>query len=264
MLGSVFGKWLWDGRRSLLGWSLAIVLVGGFYAAFWPTVDSPELQAALESYPQALLEAINYTDISTAAGYLNASVYGLIVAVLLLIYAISAGTRTISGDEVAGRLDLILAHPVSRSSVALQRFASFLFSVVIILFALWLAMLALVGPARLDGISVGQFGAMHLHLVLFGALFGAVAYAVGGATGRKSLAIAVATGVAVLGYAANGVIPQVEGMEWVRNLSPFHWLNADNPLQTGVHIGHGFLMLGLTAVLVGLGTWIFNHRDIAV
>jgi ABC-2 type transport system permease protein len=264
MLGSVFAKWLWDARRSVLGWTLAIAVVGGFYTAMWPTVNSPELQATLDSYPQALLEAINFIEISTAAGYLSASVYGLIVAVLLVVYAVSAGTRTIASDEVAGTLDLILAQPVSRSRLALQRFASFLLSVVIIVGALWLVMLALAGPAQLDGISVGQFAAMHLHLVLFGAFFGAVTYAAGAATGRKSWAIGSGAGLAVIGYATNGIIPQAEGWEWVRNLSPFHWLNGNNPLHTGVQIGDAFLMLALTAALIAAGTWIFNRRDVAV
>ena len=100
--------------------------------------------------------------------------------------------------------------------------------------ALWLAILALVGPAQLKGISVGQFGAMHVHLILFAAFLGALAYAVGAATGRKSLAIGLGVGLAVLGYIANGIIPQSEGLGWVRNLSPFQWLNGDHPLRSGV------------------------------
>ncbi len=264
MLRSVFGKWLWDARRSLVGWSLAVAFVGGGYAAFWPTIDSPELQAALDNYPQALLEAINYTDISTAAGYLNATVYGLIVAVLLVVYGVGAGSRTIAGDEDAGTLDLILAHPLSRSRLALERFASFLVSVLIIIGVLWLALAALQGPAQLDGISIGQFAAMHLHLFLFAGLFGAVSYAVGAATGRKSLAIAVGAGIAVFGFIANGIISQVQGWEWIRGLSPFQWLNGQNPLQTGVQGGNVLLMLSLTVVLVAAGTWLFNRRDVAV
>ena len=56
----------------------------------------------------------------------------------------------------------------------------------------------------------------------------------------------------------------MEGLEWVQNLSPFHWLNGDNSLLTGVQIGDAFLMLGLAAVLVLAGTWVFNRRDVAM
>lgn len=264
MLRNVFAKWLWDARRSVLGWALGIAVVGGFYAAFWPTIDNPELQAALENYPPGLLEAINFTSVTTPAGYLSATVYGLIVAVLLVVYTVAAGTRTIAGDEEAGTLDVVLAHPVSRTRLAVERFAAMLVSVGIIVAAFWLVMLALTGPARLDGISVGQFGAMHLHLVLFAGFFGSVTFAVGAATGRRSMAIGVGAGLAVIGYAANGIIPQAEGLAWVRNVSPFHWLNGRNPLETGIEVGDALLMVGLSVVLVVLGTWLFNRRDVAV
>lgn len=264
MLRNPFTKWLWDSRRSILGWTLAIVLVGAGYAAFWPSVDNPELQKAMEAYPQALMEAINYTDITTAAGYLNATVFGLLAAALLVVYGLAAGTRTIAGDEDAGTLDLILAHPVSRVRLALQRFAGFLVSVVVIAFFLWLAMLALIVPARLEGISVMHFAAMHVHLVLFGSLFGALAFAVGAATGRKNLAIAVGAAIAVLGWIANGVVSQVEGLAWVKGLSPFNWLNGGNPLSNGVQVDDVLLMAGLALVLVAVGTWFFDRRDVAV
>lgn len=264
MLRNVFTKWLWDARRSVLGWALAVAFVGGGYAAFWPTINTPELLAALENYPQALLEALNYTDITTAAGYLNATVYGLIAAALMIVYGVAAGTRTVAGDEEAGTLDLILAHPVNRGWMALQRFASFLTSLVIIIAALWLVLLIISGPVQLDGISMGQYAAMHLHLLLFGAFFGAVSYALGAATGRKAVAISVGAGVGVLGFIANGIISQVEGMEWIKDFSPFKWLNGANPLKTGVDASDALLMLGLTVLLVAAGTWAFGRRDVAV
>jgi ABC-2 type transport system permease protein len=264
MLRSVFTKWLWDARRSVFAWALAISLVGGLYAAFWPVIDTPEIQDALESYPEGLLDALNYDDISTPAGYLTASVYGLIVAVLMLVYAVSAGTRTIAGDEEAGTLDLIMAHPVSRVRLALQRFASFLVSVVVIAAVFWLVILILIVPAELDGISIWQFAAMHVHLGLFAAFFGALTYAVGAATGRRALALGVGAAVGVLGYFASGIIPQVEGLEWVENLSPFNWLIGGDPLQNGIDVSDSLLMAGLTVILVTAGTWAFNRRDIAV
>jgi ABC-2 type transport system permease protein len=264
MLRNPFTKWLWDGRRSLVGWILAIVFVGGGYAAFWPVIDDPALQAALESYPQAMLEALNYTDLATTAGYLTATVYGLVVAVLMIVFAIGAGARMIAGDEESGTLDLILAHPVDRHRLALQRFASFLAATALLVGALWLAMIALAGPAQFEGVTAAGFAAMHLHLWLFAGFFGAVAYAVGAASGRRGLAIAIGSGVAVWGFLANGVLPQVEGFEWARSLSPFGWLIGERPLANGVHAGAALTMAGLIVLLVGAGTWRFGRRDVAV
>jgi ABC-2 type transport system permease protein len=264
MLGNSFTKWLWDNRRWMIAWTVAIAGVGGMYAAFWPTIDNPAMRDLLDNYPDALLEAINYTDIATAAGYLNATVYGLVVAMLTVVYSVQAGTRIIAGDEEAGTLDLVLSHPLSRAWLALQRFAAFLTGVAAVAIALLLILLLVSGPADLEGISLGSYLAMHLHLFLFATFFGAVAFAVGASTGRRGLAIGVGAGLAVFGFAANGILPQIEGMEWIKGFSPFDWLNGGSPLRNGVQAGDVLIMSGLVVVLVVIGVWLFTRRDVAV
>jgi len=264
MLRNPFTKWLWDSRRSLLGWALAIAGVGALYAAFWPTVNTPEMQQAMRSYPQEVLEAFNYNDLATAAGYVGSSVYGLLLPLLVAVFAIAHGTRAVAGEEDAGTLDLLLAYPVSRVRAAVQRFAAIGVELLLIGAVLWLAMLAIAGPAQLDGISAADFAAATLQMALFGACIGAVAFAVGAATGRKGLAFGVGAGVAVLGYLANGVFPQLRGLEWTRSVSPWHWNVGGEPLKNGLQVGDSLLLLGTTAVLVALGTWRFTRRDVAI
>ena len=264
MLRSVFTKTLWDGRRSLLAWTLAVAAVAAMYASFWPTVNTPDMQKAMASYPQGMLEALNYDDLATAAGYVGSSVYGLLIPLLLAVFAIAYGTRAVAGDEEAGMLDLLLAHPVSRTAAALQRFGALVTALAVIGAVLWLAMLAVSGPGQLDEISAGEFAAATVQLALFAACVGALAFAVGAATGRRALAIGVTAGVTVLTYLANGVFPQVEGLAWTRDGSPWHWSMGGEPLKYGLQAGDSLLLLGTTAVLVAVGTWAFNQRDIAV
>ncbi|HEU4421678.1 MAG TPA: ABC transporter permease subunit [Pilimelia sp.] len=264
MLRNVFTKTLWDARRSLLGWTLAIAAVGAMYAAFWPTVNTPEMQEAMANYPQGLLEAFNYNDLASAAGYVGSSVYGLLIPLLLVVFAIAYGTRAIAGDEEAGTLDLLLAHPVSRTATALQRFAALATALLIVGAGLWLAMVAIRQPAQLGEISAGEFAAATLQLMLLGACLGGLAIAVGAATGRKAIAMGMAAGVTVLAYLSNGVFPQLEGLEWTRDVSPWHWSVGGEPLKNGLQVGDSLLLLATTAVLVALGTWAFNRRDIAV
>lgn len=264
MNAPVLTAWLRASRRTLLGWSVGVVLVGGLYAGFWPTLDNPELQELLENYPQAILEAIGYTDVSTPQGYLNATIYGLVVAVLLLVFAVVMGTRLVAGDEEAGTLDLVQAHPVSRPSLALQRFAAFAAAVVLIVAVFWLVMVAIAGPARFSEISPAQLAAAHVHLALFTVMFGSLTFAVGAATGRRGPALATGAVVGVVAYAAAGLLPQVDGLEWTRDYSAFTWLNGSEPLRNGVDGRHVLLMLAITLALVAGGTFGYRRRDIAV
>jgi ABC-2 type transport system permease protein len=234
------------------------------YAAFWPTVNTPQMQQAMRNYPEGVLEAFNYNDLTSPAGYLGSSVYGLLIPLLVTVLAIAWGTRAVAGDEEAGTLDLLLAHPVGRTRVALQRFAALGAALAVVGVVLWLAMLAIAGPAELEGITAAEFAAATAQLALFGACFGALAFAVGAATGRKALALGASAGVAVLAYLANGVFPQVEGLQWTRDLSPWHWYLGGEPLKNGLQAGDALLLLAVTAVLVVAGTWRFNRRDVAV
>jgi ABC-2 family transporter protein len=187
MLRNVFTKTLWDARRSLLGWALAIGAVAVLYAAFWPTVNTPEMQDALRNYPEGVLEAFNYNDLTSPAGYLGSSVYGLLIPLLVAVFAIAYGTRAVAGDEEAGTLELLLAHPVSRTQLALQRFAALTTALALALVGalLWLGMLAIAGPAELADITAAEFAAATTQLGLFGACLGALAFAVGAATGPQ-------------------------------------------------------------------------------
>ncbi|MEV1290074.1 ABC transporter permease subunit [Micromonospora sp. NPDC049679] len=259
-----FTKALFDARRSLAVWAIAITAVGSMYAAFWPSIQTPQMQDALAAYPKGLLEAFNYDDLTSAAGYLASSVYGLLVPLLVAVFTITAGTRAIAGDEEAGTLDLVLAHPVGRTRLALHRFAALLLGVAVVTGLLCLAMIALSGPAQFDGVTAGEFGAITVQLLLFGGFFGALAFAVGAATGRKGLTLGLSAAVAVLAYLANSVIPQVEGLSWARNLSPFHWYLGGEPLVNGVQISGALLLLGTMAALVAAGTWAFTRRDVTV
>jgi ABC-2 type transport system permease protein len=264
LLRNPFTKALFDARRSLLGWTLAIVAVGAMYASFWPTMQSPQMQQALASYPQDLLAAFNYTDLTTAAGYLGSAVYGLLVPLLVAVFAIAAGTRAVAGDEEAGTLDLVLAHPIGRGRLAGQRFAAIVASIIVIVGMLGLTMVAISGPAEFDGITPGEFAAMSVHLALFGTTFAALAYAIGAATGSRPLALGASAGVAVLAYLANSVFPQVEAFGWTRDLSPFHWYLGGDPLVNGLQVDGVLLLLAATATLAAVGTWAFTRRDIAV
>lgn len=263
MLRSPFTKWLWDSRRSALGWVVAVVAVGGMYAAFWPSMDNPTMREAIESYPESIMKVMNFTDL-TAAGYLSATVFGMVVATLLVVHGVMAGTRLVAGDEEAGTLDLVLAHPVGRARVAVQRFAAYAVSVLAIVVGLLLVVEMLDVLVGFAGVGFGGLAAISLHLLCFGVFFGAVAYAVGAATGRRSLAIGTGSGLAVFGFAANGVLPQVSGLEWTQNLSAYYWLTGESPIVAGVQWGHLLTMVVLVVVLVAGGTWGFTRRDIAV
>ncbi len=264
MLRSVFGKTLWDQRRSLVGWAVGITVVGVIYAAFYPLVNTPEMLDALKAYPAGVLDAMGFTDLASPAGYLGSTTFGLLGPALVIVMAASLGSAAIAGDEESGRLDLILAHPVSRLGIVAQRFAALVVAMVAVAGVLSVALIAAMGPAELGAVSPANIAAAGLQLALLATFFGALALAVGAATGRRSLAYALVAIVAIAGFLGNNLGPSVAGLAWLRDISPFHYYSGGLPLRNGIQLADAAVLMVTSVALVAAGGLIFNRRDVAV
>jgi beta-exotoxin I transport system permease protein len=260
----VFWKSVRDNRRGWIGWTLALTGISLMYSAFYPSINNPAMADALDSFPQSMKEAFHMQDYTKPENYFAVSVFGLLVPILVAVFAISAGVKAIACDEEAGTLDLVQAHPVSRISLALQRFTAIVAALLVVAAVMSLAVIALRGPGEFTALAPDRILAICLQLALFGLFFAALAYGIGAWTGRRVYAIAIGAGVAVLGYLADSFFTQIDGLKWMEKFSPFDWYLGGEPLKHGVDLAHGGLMLGLAAVLVALGTWRYNRRDIAV
>ena len=260
----VFWKSLRDNRRGWIGWTLALTAIAAMYSSFYPSVNNPAMSSALNAFPQSLKEAFHLEDYSKPENYFAASVFGLLVPILVAVFAIAIGVKAIAGDEEAGTLDLVQAHPVSRISLALQRFLAILTAMAAVAAVMCLAVIALRGPGQFTALSPGRIFAICLQLGLFGLFFAALAYGVGAWTGKRIHAIAVGAAVAVLGYLGDSFFTQINGLKWTEKFSPFDWYLGGEPLKHGVQWGHAGLLLGLSALFVALGTWRYSQRDIAV
>ncbi len=264
MRRSVFGKWLWDQRRNIAAWAFAIAAVGTVYAAFFPSMSNPDMAAAMEAFPPQLMAALGMTDITSAAGYLGSTTYGILGPVLSIIFATGMGARAVAGEEEAGRLDLLLAHPVQRWSVVVQRSATMLFALVVAGLALFVAMLAISGPAQLDEISPAHFAAATGQLMLMAFLFGMLALAVGAATGSQGLALGVVAVFAIGSYFANTLAPTVDGLEWLQKLSPFYYYSGGVPLTNGFQAADSAVLAGASLVAGAIAVIGLTRRDVAV
>jgi len=264
MRHSVFGKMLWDQRRSLLAWAIGITAVGAFYAAFYPMVNTPEMRQALESYPQGMLEALGMTDATSAPGYLGSTTFGLLCPTLIVVFAAAIGGSAIAGEEEGDRLDLVLAHPISRWVVLWQRFAAIGVAMLGVCLVLAVTLVAISGPFGLGEVSPLYLVVTSVQLAAFGVLFGALAIAAGAATGRRSVAFALVAIVGVVGYFGNNLGPSIEGLEWLQRLSPFYYYSGGEPLRNGFQAIDTGVLLVVALALVALGGLRFDRRDIAV
>jgi ABC-2 type transport system permease protein len=264
---TVFTWALKDRRRSLVGWSIGIVALVLTAVSIFPSVrgqtDFDDMVAELPAAVRALFGAQADIPFSSAPGYLHARLTSSLLPLLLLVFAIGAGARAIGGHEEDGLVEPVLAGPVRRSTLAIQRMgaaAALTVALAVVALVSTLALAPLFGA--LDGVAVSDLtGAVAMGAAL-ALLHGGVAAGVGAMRGRRSPAVAAATVVAVGGYLGQALLSTSSELAGVRWLSPWHWLLGTNPLVAGAD-WTGIVVPVLVGVAAAAGGGVvFTRRDL--
>lgn len=254
---TMFTKTLYDNRRVFTTWAAATGLLAMMYAAFYPQISAD----AMAGVPEAM-RGFGLDDASSAAGYLQGAVFGLLVPLLATFYGAATGARMISADEESGYLDLLLAHPIGRARLLLHRYAALAAGAAAIAAVVLGAVLAVRSSADLGSVPVGHFAAQALNLALLAALFGALSTCLGAATGMgRATVFGVSAAAGVAAYALNGFAPQI-GADWLRHLTPYHYYIGGEPLKNGVQALDAGVLAAATTVLITAALWRFARRDL--
>jgi ABC-2 type transport system permease protein len=264
MSRSVFGKTLWDMRRVLVGWIVGIVAIGILYAAWYPLIRTPEYVELMESFAPDLMEAMGFDDITTPAGYLGSTTFGILGPILVIIFGTWLGIRSVAGDEDSGKLEVLLAHPVSRWRVVIERFGVLVVALLLACAALFVALVLVSGPAELVGLEPPELLAGSTHLAALGIVFGSLALAVGAATASRALAAGVVAVVGIVSYFGNTMASQIPEIGILRDLSPFHFYSGGRPLVNGFGVADLGVLAVAAVILVAIAGAAFDRRDVGV
>ena len=264
MLRSILAKTLRDQRRSYAAWCVSVVLLVAMYVAIWPSIKGqPSMNDFLDQMPDAMrnLFAMGGADLSTPVGYIQVELLSFLGPILLILHAVLAGSSAVAGEEDRRTLDLLLMTPVPRWRVVLEKAAAMVLGTLGLAALLGVA-LVVEGSLADMALPVPEVAAAMLHLGLLGLVFGALALAVGAATGRLGLSRGVPVLVAVLTYVLNGLGGLVSWLEPFRSWSPFFQYSGHDPLRNGVSALAVAVAVATIGILVAASTWAFERRDL--
>jgi ABC-2 type transport system permease protein len=256
-----------DRGRSMMWWSLGISVLIVVTVALFPSFEGDAgFDEAMADLPDSMKAAFGLTDdvsLTSPAGYLQSQLIGTMIPLVLLIYGIGAGARSIGGSEEDGTLELLLSNPVSRRTVGVQRFGAVTVQLVVIGAVCALVTLVSSAPVgALDGVSVRGLLTAVGGTAALALLFAALAFAVGAATGRRAVGLAVGAGAAVAGYLMEALGQSVPVLDDVLVLSPWHWLLDHNMLAEGPSYVAVVLPLVVAVAFAVAGTALFERRDL--
>ena len=220
----------------------------------------------LDSYPEALRAMFNIVEgvsLSSGPGFLHMELYSLVLPLLLIIFAVGFGARAVAGEEEDGTLDLILAGPVSRLRLLAHQFAAMTVLTFLIGLVNYLAIL-LAGAAFGMGLSPAKLAAATFGVVLIALVFGSLALAVGATTGKRGMAVAVASAAALAAYLIFSLADVVTWLGTVQKASPWYYYAASTPLLKGLEWAHAGVLAAIAIALPVAGGVVLNRRDLAV
>jgi ABC-2 type transport system permease protein len=230
----------------------------GFYPQFRGVAELKD-----SALPQGMADFLGIENMTSPAGYLEATIYSFIGPLLLVFCGIAFAARAIARPEEDGSMELLLASPLSRSAFAGQRLA--VVGAAVTFVAAIPGVLVTILAAALDiGVPLGNIAAASVGLVALTWCFTGIAYLIGAWSGRRSTVVAVAGVLAVAGYVMRAVAGLVDGLGWMRWLSPFHYYIGADPLRTGWHLGPLAVLVLVAVVTAVAGIIIFDRRDVGV
>ncbi len=262
-LRGVLARSLREERRGLLGWSVGVATYCVVMLSVYPSIhDNKAFAKIFEAYPEVFRKLFNLTDFTTGPGYLGAEIFSVIAPMLLALFAILWGSDLAAGEEDRGTIDLLLANPVSRRRVLLEKWAALALGT-LGLGAVLEGVLGLLGP--LFSLSVGWAGltAAVLGSTAFALACATLALAVGAASGSRGLARGVATAFAVASYLLSALAPLVSAFRRVSWLSLWEQALGHQPLTTGLRPTNLSVLLVVVVVLVAVALWGYDRRDLA-
>mgnify|MGYP002760795113 FL=1 len=256
----------YEGRGNLL----ASVTIGGCLAAFGGLVtaltpgilDDFDIETVVANLPPAVAEGFGLEAIGSPGGFIALELYQYVWLVGLGSYLAYSAAGSIAGDAQAGRLDMVLAAPLSRRGLLAGKFLAYLVPVLVVN-AIVGGVVIGVNAAVGAGIEPAWLVAVHLLSVPYLLVCCAIGVTASVFADRRSQAEGVAVGTVVGTFVLSTLLGGT-ALGGLTRLTPASYYDPLAILTTGEYdlLGAGVL-LAATVGLLAVAAAGFERADIA-
>jgi ABC-2 type transport system permease protein len=185
----------------------------------------------------------------------------VVIPLMFAAAGVMFASSTTAAEEDAGRLELLLAQPVTRTAVLAGRIVAVL---------AWLAVLAVVtlvsqllSDVAFDLVIADERIVATVSLcALLGALYAGIAIVVAGLSGRPGLVLATGLALALVGYLVAALFPLSDVLAPWAAISPWDWVLAGDPLSRPTDPWRYLALAAASAMLFAAGLFAFARRDV--
>jgi len=244
----------------LIATSYAMLLMGAMIGPMYNLVEDA-LGSFADDFPDALLALVGNGDMGTAEGFYQVEIFGLMAPIAVMVVGVAIAARALAGEEERRTMGLLLANPITRSRIVLEKSLAMGLHAAVVGFITFAgaALGSLLGGL---GMSMGNLAATSLLATLVGLVFSALALVLSAGTGRSRVAVFGAVGAGLIFHLLNAFLALSDSLAGLARWSPFYYYLTSDPLLNGMHWGHAAVLAVLTVGLVAASVVLFQRRDL--
>jgi ABC-2 type transport system permease protein len=250
-------------RGQMIGWSIGLALYALMMVSLFDSIaDIEGFEEMIASYPPELMAFFgDMVGISTPKGYLDVYYFSY-MALIIGIYAVVVGAGLLVGDEEKGILDLVMAHPVSRTALFWGRSLGFVVATLVILLVSWLSWVL---PAGSTGLDLTWIEFLRPFVPLFGQLllWGTLALLLSMLLPSGRMTAMLSSGLLIANFLVGGLANINEDLKAVVEFTPMYYYQGGKAID-GIDWGPLAGLLAASLVFALLAWWRFGQRDIRV
>lgn len=216
-----------------------------------------------DQLPEAMWAFVGSTakGMSTPQEFYEGEIFGLMAWMAVMVMTVTIGARALAGEEADRTMGLLLANPIRRSTVVVEKTYTMVVYAVLVGFATWAGVW---GGSLLGGLGISplRVAATTLLAVLVGLVFGAVALLLSAAAGRTSIAVYGTIGITLAMFLINSIAILNHSVDTLAAFTPFGHYLTNSPLNNGMDWGNGAVLAIAFGALVALSVFAFNRRDL--
>ena len=263
MMRSLFTKTLYDKRWFCLGWSLALGGMILLVLSFYPTLSEGNVFDELsKTVPPQFKELIgDASAFHNISGYISQQLFDIRVSLLFMILALILGVSLSVGEEEKGVLRTVVAMPLSRLRIVLEKWLA----AVVIMGIVSLVMVAgvYIGVIVLgEEVSSDLIWQLGLLAWLFGSSAVAISLGIGLATGNRAITMAISVLATIGSFIVSTFGKSVDWLEPLEKFSLMHYYDANKVADSGLPKDDMMVLLAVFLVMLAVACIGFRYRDV--
>ncbi len=267
MRGVLFQQALRQHWRSAAAWGVGVGLLNLLTISFFPNMDAlRQFEQLFRALPPALMQAfgLDVTAQLTPDSFLASLLFSRVV-LILSVYGVLTGASITANEEEAGIMNVLLAQPVARARILLERTLA---HAVLTLVVVGLSFLGIVVGTQLVELEfnlVRQFEVMIslypalMVIVVFTALLGVVLRRRSAVLGAAAVFVLTSYFLDTLGAAiSEGIMPVL------RQLSFLAYNSAADVIARGIQWADAALLMLIVGGMLALALVFWQRRDVGL